>query len=206
VTGTVAAAELSGKRQSRLPAAGMAAAGVLAAGIIFWAAFPLTGGWRRAVLGIAIAGGVMSLAQLAGNALSARETDDLPAFSIGERVARRLVMIVNALPWAELMTVAAAVLEALHRSRPWHTAVLGIALTSYLLAVHLSETRTSARVLRGQVPLLGIGAGLTALSVGAAALPGFPPGTAPAVVRIVVAITAVVAVGLALPVWLSRSD
>jgi hypothetical protein len=156
-------------------------------------------------LAIAIAAGVMSLAQLAATAVGMRDTDTLAAFSVADRIGRQLVSLVTALPWAELMIVAVAVLEALHPARPWHTAVLGVALTGYLLAVHLAETRLSARLLRGQLPLLSIGVGLTALSAGAAALPGFPPGAAAAVVRIAVAVIAVIAAGLAIPVWLGRS-
>ncbi|HTZ94479.1 MAG TPA: hypothetical protein VMB74_18965 [Streptosporangiaceae bacterium] len=206
MTGTAAGPEAPARR-TKFPASGLAAAAVLAAGVIFWAAFPLSAGvGMRLTLAVAIVGGVMSIAQLAAAAVSPRETDVLPVFSIAERLARQLVTVVRALPWAELMTVAAVGLEAMHSSRAWHTAVLGIALTCYLLAVHLAETAATARILRGQLPLLGIGAGLTALSVGAAALPGFPPGSAGAVVRIAVLIVAVVAVGLAVPVWLSRSS
>ncbi len=204
MTGTAAGPQPPGRR-TQFPASGLTVAAVLAAGVIFWAAFPLSASTgMRLTLVVAVVGGVMSIAQLAATALSPRETDVLPAFSIAERLAQQLVTLVKALPWAELMTVATVGLEALHRGRAWHTAILGIALTSYLLSVHLAETSASARVLRGQLPLLGIGAGLTALSVGAAALPGFPPGSAGAVVRIAVSIVAVVAVGLAIPVWLSR--
>ncbi len=70
------------------------------------------------------------------------------------------------LPWAEIMSVAVLVLETLHKSRPWHTAVLAVALTGYLLAVHLAETDAGVSVLRAQLPLLGAGLGLTALAVG----------------------------------------
>ncbi len=203
MSGTTAVPQRA-ERSARFPASGLAAAAVLAAGVIFWAAFPLSGSVdMRLALAVAIVGGVMSVAQLAAAAITPRETDTLPGFSVGERITRQLFGLVKALPWAELMTVAVAVLEALHRGHAWHTAVLGIALTGYLLAVHLAETRASARVLRGQLPLLGIGAGLTALSVGAAALPGLPPGSAGAVVRIAAAIIAVVAAGLTVPVWLS---
>jgi hypothetical protein len=184
-----------------LPVAGLAAAGVLAAGVIFWSAYPLRGSGMRLALAVAIVSGFMSMAQLAATAVRLRETGVLPTFS-AERIVQQVVSLVRASPWPELMTVATVVLEALHAARPWHTAVLGIALTGYLLAVHLAETRASARVLRGQLPLLGIGAGLTALSVGAAALPAFPPGPVAAVVRIAVVIIAVVTLGLAVPVWL----
>ena len=72
--------------------------------------------------------------------------------------------------------MAVLVLETLHKSRPWHTAVLAVALTGYLLAVHLAETQASVSILRAQLPLLGAGVGLTALAVGAAALPGLAAG------------------------------
>jgi hypothetical protein len=205
VTGTTAAPQQQA-HSSQFPASGLAVAAVLAAGVIFWSAFPLSASFSmRLALAAAIVGGVMSIAQLAAAGISPRETDVLPTFSATERILRQIVALVKSLPWAELMIIATAVLEALHPGRAWHTAILGIALTGYLLAVHLAETRMSARILRGQLPLLGIGAGLTALSVGAAALPGFPPGSAGALVKIAVAITAVIAVGLAIPVWLSRS-
>jgi hypothetical protein len=55
-----------------------------------------------------------------------------------------------------------------------------------------------------QLPLVGIGLGLSALAVGAAALPGLPTGGVSSVVRIIAATVGVVAAGLAVPVWLSR--
>jgi hypothetical protein len=204
VTGTAAGPELPASRTQQLPVAGIAAAAVLAAGLVFWAAFPLTGRFVGLVLVVAIVAGIMSIAELAAKVVAPRQTDLVPGASAMDRLVQQLLGVVLALPWAELMTVAVVVLEALHRSQPWHTAVLGIALTGYLLAVHSAETRAGARVLRGQLPLLGIGAGLIALSVGAAALPGIPAGPVASLVRIAVAVVAVVAVGLAIPVWLSR--
>jgi len=62
--------------------------------------------------------------------------------------------------------------QALHPARPWHTALLGLALLAFLFAVHLAETRAEPAVLRGQLPLIAAGVGLMALSIGAAALPG----------------------------------
>jgi len=185
------------------PGYGIAATSALAAGVILWSAFPLSTGraGTRLALAVAIAAGVMSLAQLAAAAIGNRESDGFAAL---DQVARWLTGLVKALPWAELLIVAVLVLEALHASRPWHTAMLGVALTGYLLAVHLTETRSGAGVLRAQLPLLCAGLALTALSVGAAALPHFMAGPADATIRIVALIVAVVAVSLAVPVWLSR--
>jgi hypothetical protein len=143
----------------------------------------------------------MSIAGLAAATIGNRQSD---GFAVLDQAARWRTGLVKILPWAELLIVSVLVLEALHAFRPWHTAVLGVALTGYVLAVHLTETRAGARVLRAQLPLLGAGIGLTALSVGAAALPDFMAGSADAAIRIVVVVVAVVAVGLAVPVWLSR--
>ena len=65
-------------------------------------------------------------------------------------------------------------LEALHRSRAWHTGLLGAALLAYLFAVHLAESRARLAVLRPQAPLIAAGLGLLALAAGAAALPPAP--------------------------------
>jgi hypothetical protein len=185
------------------PGVGIAAASALATGVILWSAFPLSTGraGTRPVLAAAIVAGVMSIAQLTAAAIGHRDSDGFTAL---DKVVEWLTGLVKILPWAELLIVAAGVLEALHASRPWHTAVLAVALTGYALAVHLTETRAGAGVLRAQLPLLLAGTALTALSVGAAALPDFVAGTADAAIRIVVLVVAVVAVGLALPVWLGR--
>jgi hypothetical protein len=185
------------------PGFGIAAASTLAAGVILWSAFPLSTGraGTRLALAVAIVAGVMSIAQLAATAIRNRDPD---GYAVVDQAARVLTGLVKVLPWAELLVVAVLVLEVLHASRPWHTALLGVALTGYLLAMHMTETRARAGVLRAQLPLLGAGIALTALSIGAAALPHFMAGTADTTIRIVVLVVAVVAVGLALPVWLSR--
>ena len=182
---------------------GIAAASALAVGVILWSAFPLSTGraGTRLALAVAIVAGVMSIAQLAAEAIRNTDSD---GFGAADQAARLLTRLVKVLPWAELLIVAVLVLEALHTGRPWHTAMLGVALIGYLLAMHLTETRAGASVLRAQLPLLCAGIVLTALSVGAAALPHFMAGTADSTIRIVVLVAAVVAVGLALPVWLGR--
>jgi hypothetical protein len=60
-------------------------------------------------------------------------------------------------------------------ARPWHTAVLGAALIAYLLATHLAESDASPEVLRPQVRVLAVGAGLLALGAGAGMLPAAGP-------------------------------
>jgi hypothetical protein len=190
--------------RNRLPFPGITAAALLAAGTIWWAAAPLAGGsaGTRLSLIVAITSGVMSIAQLAVTAAVARDTN---AFSLTDQVARRVADLIRTLPWAEVMTVAALTLEALHRSHPWHTAVLAVALTGYLFAVHLAESGAGASVLRTQLPLLAAGAGLMALAVGAAALPPPPAGATAAVFRVAAIVVAVVVAGLVVPAWLGRS-
>jgi hypothetical protein len=192
------------RSQARLPFRGIAAAALLAAGTIWWSAAPLAGGsaGTRLSLIVAISSGVLSLAQLALTAAVARDTG---AFSLTDQVAGRIADLIGTLPWAELMIVATLALEALHSSRPWHTAVLAIALTGYLFAVHLAESGAGASVLRAQLPLVAAGFGLTTLAVGAAALPPLPGGPATALIRVAAVAIAVVVAGLVVPAWLGRS-
>jgi hypothetical protein len=190
-------------RRTRMPVRAIAAAGVLAAGIVFWAAYPLSGGQAgtRFSLWIAIVAAVLSIGQLALGSARARPTD---GFSPIDHAVDRTSEVIAILPWAELLTVAVLVLEAVHHARPWHTAILGVALLGFLLAVHLGETGSGARALRRQLPLLGIGVGVTALAVGVAALPGLPAGTTATLVRTGAVLVAILVAGLATPVWLGR--
>jgi hypothetical protein len=179
------------------------AATVLAVGQIWWSAAPLPAArWGgRIALIVAIITATASLGQVAVAATPAPGYDDS---SLTGRLAERAVGLVMMLPWPEVMTVAVLILEALHRSRPWHTAVLGAAIVGFLMAAHMAESRAAGSVLRRQLPLIGLGLGLSALAVGAAALPSLPTGEVSSVVRIISAVVGVVAVGLGVPVWLSR--
>jgi len=146
-----------------------AAAGVLGAACVAWSAVPLggTGGLGGALLAAAAACAALSTLRLL---LSAPFHHD-EYFGLVARAGRVLARMARGASWAEGAVVAVLVLEALHRSRPWHTAVLGAALLAYLLAVHLGESRSSVAVLRPQVPLLAAGLGLLVLGAGAAMLP-----------------------------------
>jgi hypothetical protein len=178
-------------------------AGLLAAVTIAWAASPVRTGHSgtRLALIVAVGAGILSIARLAvGDQPWTGGAYPSPA----EQLAARLVLFLRALPWAEFMTVAVLVLEALHPSRPWHTGLLGVALLGYLLALHLAETRAAPGVLRPQLPLLAAGVGLSALAVGAAALPGVAAGQAASTVRVIAVAAAVVAAGLAVPIWHHR--
>jgi hypothetical protein len=189
--------------RTRMPGRAIAAAGVLAAGVIFWAAYPLSGGsaGTKFSLCVAIVAAVLSIGQLALSSARALPKD---GFSRADHAVSRISEVIAFIPWPELLTVAVLVLEAVHRARPWHTAILGVALLGFLLAVHLGETGSGARALRRQLPLLGIGVGVSALAVGVAALPGLPAGTTAALVRTGAVLVAILVASLATPVWLGR--
>ena len=188
---------------TRMLATRVLATTLLAAAVIWWAAWPISGGsaGTQVTLVIAIAAGAMSMVQLALSTTVASRAD---GFSVSDRLAQQLANLIKMLPWAEIMSVSVLVLETLHKSRPWHTAVLAVALTGYLLAVHLAETDASVSVLRAQLPLLLAGVGLTALAVGATALPRLTSGPGTAFIRTAAVVLAVIVAGLAVPVWLGR--
>ena len=176
---------------------------MLAVGQIWWSAAPLSAArWGgRIALIVAIIAATASLGQVAVAATPSPGYDDS---TLTGRLAERAVGLVRMLPWPEVMTVAVLILEALHRSRPWHTAVLGATIVGFLMAAHMAESRAASSVLRRQLPLIGLGLGLSALAVGAAALPSLPTGEVSSVARIISAVVGVVALGLGVPVWLSR--
>ena len=172
------------------------AAALLAAACVAWSAIPLTAGRAgTAMLAAAIACAVLSAARLA---LGATPEEPVAFLNPAVRAGRSLADLARGLPWAEGMVVAVLVLEALHRSRPWHTGLLGAALLAYLFATHLAETRARPSVLRPQAPLIAAGLGLLALSVGAAMLPAGTGSTAD-LIAVLAALAAIVVGGLALP-------
>ena len=172
------------------------AAGLLAAACVAWSASPPsgTGGLGGVLLAAAIACAALSVARLA---LGVAPGEPLIYLNPVLRAGRVAADHVRGTPWAEGLVIATLVLEALHRSRPWHTGLLGAALLAYLLAVHLAESRARLAVLRPQVPLLAAGLGLLALAVGAAMLPAVT-GSAADLMAILAALAAVVVGALAL--------
>jgi hypothetical protein len=170
------------------------AAGLLAAACVAWSAIPLTAGRLGiAMLAAAIACAVLGAARLA---LGATPAEPSAFLNPAVRAAQSLADLARGLPWAEGLVVAVLVLEALHRSPPWHTGLLGAALLAYLFATHLAETRARPSVLRPQAPLIAAGLGLLALSVGAAMLPAGTGSTAD-LIAVLAALAAVVVAGLA---------
>jgi hypothetical protein len=182
----------------------IATVAVVAAVSVAWAALPLSGGGAgtRVVLIAAIASGAASVARLLAG--SGGEPTEAARGSLVRRTLDYVLTIIRGLPWAEAMVVAVLVLEVLHRSRPWHTGLLGVALIGYLLALRQAEAGAGGAALRAQVPLIATGIGLSALAVAIAELRAVPGGDLSPVIRAVATTAAVVAVGLVIPWWLRR--
>ena len=171
---------------------------LLAAAMIAWAAAPLSGGRAGTRLAL-IAAVICALGSTGRLAIGEEPVESSPFDPPYLRLAASVGESLRAVPWAEGLIVAVLALEALHASRPWHTAVLGLALLAYVLAAHLAQARTGPAALAGQLPVLAAGIGLLALSVGAAALPGLHAGPGTELLRILAVLAAVAAAGLALP-------
>jgi hypothetical protein len=180
------------------------AAALLGAGCVAWAAAPAgaAGGAAPAVIALAACCVAGSVARLATASVRRPDTSGYPGPLA--RLGAWSLDTVRRLPWAEAATLAVLALEALHPAWPWHTAMLGAALTAYLFAVHLAESTSgpgeSAAILRSQAPVLAAGLGLLVLAAGSALLPAAGTGPAGAALRTAAAIAAVIACALALPV------
>jgi hypothetical protein len=176
-------------------------AGLLGAGCVAWAAAPLVNsGWAGFALFLAILGVAAGALRLVLARVPTPEETYL--LSAPARFWLKFLDILRLVPWEEGALVAILWLEVLHRARPgwpWHTAVLGAALISYLLATHLAESGASPEALRPQARVLAIGAGLLALGAGAGMLPAVGPGAGSALLRLVAAGALIAAAGLVLP-------
>ena len=181
-----------------------AAAGLLGAACVAWAAAPPGSAGRAApaltvLTACCVAGG---LGQLATAAVPPPGPGAYPGAAA--RLGLWGLDWLRRLPWAEAVLIGALALEAFHPARPWHTAMLGVALIAYLLATHLAESAVgpgqTLAVLRGQAPVLAAGLGLLVLAAGSALLPSAGTGMAGGWLRAAAAVAAVLACALALPV------
>jgi hypothetical protein len=175
-----------------------AAACLLGAGCVAWAAEPpVPKGLADFALVLAIcfaAAGALRLV-LAGIPVP----EDSFLLALPERMVLAFLEALRAAPWEEGALLAVLWLEVQHPAPPWHTAVLGAALVAYLLAVHLAESGASPGVLRPQLRVLAVGAGLLALGAGAGMLPASGPGAGSALLRLVAAGALIAAAALVLP-------
>lgn len=194
-----AAAAVAGTAITTREAVGLrVAVALLGAGSVAWAAAPLVGtalaSWALALAIIGVAAGVL---RLAVSAVPVPEDNYLMPGPV--RVVLKFLQLLRSVPWEEGALLAIVWLEVLHSSRPWHTAILGVALIAYLLAIHLAESDASLRALRPQAWLLAVGAALLALGAGAGMLPAAAPGAGSALLRLVAAGAFIAAAGLVLP-------
>lgn len=175
---------------------------LLAAGTVAWAALPMTGARAGAkpTLIAAICCAVLGLARLMAAGPGARRPVDELSLPAPQRLGRQAVSELLVLPWPQLLIVAVLGLEALHPRRPWHTAVLGVVLLGYLVALLVAESGARMTAFRPQVPLIAAGIALAVLSVAAAALPASAAGSGSGWLAVLAAVAAIVAAALALPV------
>jgi hypothetical protein len=178
-----------------------AAAVLLGAGCVVWSVLGPTPLASRGQAHLAL---ILAICGVAGGALRLLLTGvPVPESSfllpMPLRACFGFLETLRRVPWEEGAVLAIVWLEVLHKSRPWHTAVLGAALIAYLLATHLAESDASPAVLRPQVRILAVGAGLLALGAGAGMLPAAGPGAGSALLRLVAAGALIAAAGLVLP-------
>jgi len=175
-----------------------AAAALLGAGCVVWAAAPLVHqAWANLALGLAITGVTAGALRLALAGIP--QPEDVFLLPVPVRAWLRFLEALRRVPWEEGAVIALVWLEAMHRSRPWHTAFLGAALIAYLLATHLAESDASPGVLRPQVRVLAVGVALLALGAGAGMLHATGPGAGSALLRLVAAGALIAAAALVLP-------
>ena len=180
-------------------------AALLGAGCVAWAAAPAAHKpWAGFALFLAIAGVAAGALRLALIAVPVPEDSFLLPGAL--RAWLRFLETLRQVPWEEGAVAAVLWLEVLHPSRPWHTAVLGAALTAYLLATHLAESGSRPGVLRPQARVLAAGAALLALGAGAGMLPAAAPGAGSALLRLVAAGALIAAGGLVLPYLVRGED
>lgn len=182
--------------QARTRVVAAPAVAALGAVCVLWAANPLaaSGGAGRILM-------VGALTATAFGALRLAAARPLPGDTIVVNGAgwlwHQARAVAHAWPWAEVALVSALVLEALHPSRPWHTALLGTALLCYVFGTHLAESGARPAALRPQLLVLLAGLGLLVLAAAAGTMPAGSAG--PAWLRVVAAIGVVVAGVLLLP-------
>jgi hypothetical protein len=174
------------------------AVALLGATCAIWAAVPLRGTGAPGVLLLVVAALCISAGLLR---LVRKDTDERERY-VFPGVMGGLANSANDLllrtGWETGAAVSVVVLEAVHPSRPWHTGLLAIAVTCYLLAVHQAESAIPAAVFRGQTRVLLASVALVVVATAVAMVPasGSPSGW----LEILAALAAMTAGGLALPV------
>ena len=166
---------------------------VLAACAVAWAAAPMRGAHAgaRPALTVAVGCACLAILRLGAAMLASRSSAALRE----SRFTAWTHSVLNALPWAEIMTVALLAVEALHPARPWHTVALGVVVLAFLLMLHLAESGARLTVLRPVLPLIAAGLALAAFSALATTL-----SASGGLVAVIAAAGAVAVAIMALPV------
>jgi hypothetical protein len=183
---------------------GLLGPGLIGAGCVVWAAVPLIH-TRYPTIALALASLFVAAGALRLALVEVAVPEDTYLLTTAVQFWLRSLNVVRQVPWEEGALVAVLWLEVLHPAPPWHTAVLGAALIAYLLATHLAETGASPAVLRPQVRVLALGAGLLALGAGAGMVAAAGPGIGSALLRMVAAGALITAAVLVLP-YLARGE
>jgi hypothetical protein len=171
---------------------------LLGATSIVWGAVPLPGTGAPGVLLLVVAAVCVAagLLRLARKDTGRRERYMLPgAFTALAHSANDLLLRAG---WETGAAVAVVVLEAMHPSRPWHTGLLAVVVTCYLLAVHQAESAIPAGALKGQARVLLASLALVVVATAVAMVPA--SAAEPGWLEILAALAAMTAGALALPI------
>jgi hypothetical protein len=158
----------------------------------------LGAGWPVLALVVAAAGAAISALRLA--MLDVPGSEDAYFLSLPAQAWRAFLDLVRLPPWEEASCACVLWLELLHPSRPWHTAILGVLLIAWLLAVHIAESGAAASgLLRRQARVLAGGLCLLGLAAGATLLPAASPGAGAEALQALAAVAVIAAAILVLP-------
>jgi hypothetical protein len=177
----------------------IAVVALLGTACLAWSAIPLTGTGAPGVLALLVAATCVyaGVLRLMRKGTGGGEPAFVP--STWARLLDQANFVLVRTGWESGAAVAMVVLEALHRSRPWHTGLLAVAVLGYLLAVHRAESAFPLGTLRRQSRALVVSVALVAVTTGVAMVPSPGTGTLSGWLEIVAALAAVTAGGLALP-------
>ncbi len=178
------------------------AVALLGAACALWSGLPLGSSGAPGALALAVACGSVACGVVRLVRLGAGPAEPDYALSWWQRLLDEVVASALGTGWETGAVIAAAVAEALHTSRPWHTGVLAVLALGYLLAVHQAESGQPAKALRDQARTVSVGIGAVGVITGVAMLPaaGAGAGAVAAWLEAAAALAAVVAGGLVLPI------
>lgn len=173
---------------------------LLGAACVLWSAVPLGGaGWAArpllVVAGTCVLIGVLRLVRKDVD----RKKQGLFAGALVSLVVGADALL-QELGWETGAALSVVVMEALHKSRPWHSGLLGVLLVCYLLVVHQAESALPTGVFRGQRKVLTTSLVLLIVVTGVAMVPSARTGALSGWLEILAALAAMTAGGLALPV------